>query len=104
MKIQINSDNNVKIDEKRQAYFTQLIESELKLYESHITRIEAHLSDQDGSKSGQNTKQCMLEARLEDRQPIAVSTKADTVDFALSGAIQKLLAALKTIVAKIEHH
>lgn len=36
-----------------------------------ISRVEVHLSDEDGKKGGQNDKRCMMEARLDGRQPAA---------------------------------
>jgi hypothetical protein len=45
---------------------------------SHITRIEVHLSDENGKKEGHNDIQCILEARIEGRDPIAVRCDADT--------------------------
>ncbi len=33
--------------------------------------MEVHRSDENGSKSGQNDKRCVTEARLEGRQPVA---------------------------------
>jgi len=35
-------------------YFTSLIEEALKNFEPHITRIEVHLSDENGKKEGLN--------------------------------------------------
>ena len=49
----------------------------------HITRVEVHLSDENGDKDGQNDMRCMMEARLEGRQPIAVTHQAATLDEAV---------------------
>jgi hypothetical protein len=46
----------------------------------------------------------MIEARLEGRQPIAVTNQADTHDQAVSGAIDKLAACLDTIINKLSNH
>lgn len=55
-----------------------------------VTRLEVHLSDQNGGKSGQRDKRCVMEARLEGRQPIAASDDATTLDQAVRGAADKL--------------
>ncbi len=104
MKIQFNTDRTINGDEKQKDFYTDLLTTELARYESHITRIEAHLTDQNGIKDGVNDILCLLEARLEGRQPIAVSDQADTVAEAVSGAIDKLIAALEPILDRIQHH
>jgi len=104
MTIQINTDKTISGDENNQDYFTSLIKEELKRYESHITRVEVHLKDENGKKDGHNDMSCTLEARVKGKQPIAVTSQADTVSLALTGAIDKVKAALKTIVGRIEHH
>lgn len=78
MIIQFNTDHNIKGTENFTATFTELITDELERFSSHITRIEAHLTDENGNKDGQNDMRCVLEARIEGRQPIAVTNQADT--------------------------
>ncbi len=104
MKIQFNTDKTIDGDEKHQQHFTSLISETLERYQSHITRIEVHLSDENGKKEGLDDVKCLLEARLEGRQPMAVSAKADTVELALSGALDKLVASLQTILGRIHRH
>lgn len=104
MKIQFNTDKTISGDKKQEEYFTTLIADDLKRYESHLSRIEVHLSDENGKKEGFNDMQCLLEARMEGRQPIAVTCQADTVERAVSGAIDKLKAALNTIIGRQSNH
>ncbi len=47
---------------------------------------------------------CLPEARLERRQPIAVTERANDYELAVSGAIRKLKTSLCTIVEKLKHH
>jgi hypothetical protein len=49
-----------------------------------------HLSDENGKKEGYNDIQCILEARIEGRDPIAVRCDADTAKNAVLGAIDKV--------------
>jgi len=104
MKIQFNTDKTITGNEKDQLYFNSLIADGLENFESHISRIEVHLSDENEKKEGLNSKRCLLETRLEGRQPIAVSCQADTVELALSGAIDKLTASLDTIIGRRQDH
>jgi hypothetical protein len=104
MKIQFNTDKTITGNEKDQLYFNSLIADGLENLESHISRIEVHLSDENGKKEGLNSKRCLLETRLEGRQPIAVSCQEDTVELAVSGAIHKLTASLETIIGRRQDH
>lgn len=104
MKIQFNTDKTISGEERNEDYFTSLITDELERFESHITRIEVHLTDENGKKDGQNDIRCLLEARIEGKQPIAVSDQADTIASAVSGALDKLKNSLETIIGRMTHH
>lgn len=105
MIIQFNTDHNIDGTESFAGTFTELITTELSRYSSYITRVEAHLADEDGSgKDGKNDIRCVLEARLEGRQPIAVTTHADTHYSAVEDALEKLKASLNTITGKMKEH
>lgn len=102
MKIQFNTDKTIDGEARRQDYFTAMIEDSLDRFESSITRIEAHISDQNGMKEGQNDIQCVLEARMEGRKPLAVTAKGDSTEQAVSAAIDKLIAHLETVLGKMQ--
>lgn len=97
MIVQFNTGHNVVGGEKLSEPLTLLIADELERFSAHITRVEVHLSDEDGNKNGQNDKRCMLEARMEGRQPIAVTNKDNSYQMAVEGAITKLISSLETI-------
>lgn len=102
MIIQINTDKTIIGEERSNVFFTSQIDEALQRFKSHITRIEVHLKDENGQKDGFNTISCLLEARLEGRQPIAITNKADTADLAITGAIDKIKAAIETIIGKTQ--
>jgi ribosome-associated translation inhibitor RaiA len=104
MTIQINTDKNIKGSEGFITSSKDLINAQLERYTELISRVEVHFSDEDGSKDGLNTKRCLIEARLEGKQPIAVKNQADTNHMALSGALDKLNASLNTIVGRMKNH
>jgi hypothetical protein len=104
MKILINTDKTIHADERHRDFFTDQIAEEMDQYQSHITRIEVHITDQNGKKEGMNDIRCLMEARLEGRQPIAVSDQADTVEAAVSGAIEHLQNALESILERKENY
>lgn len=104
MIVQFNTDKTIDGDEKNQNYFTSQINEDLSKYNSQITRIEVHLSDENGKKEGLNDVKCVLEARLEGKAPIAVTQQAGSVELAVSGAIDKLKNSLETILGRIQNY
>ena len=103
MKIQFNTDKTVNGDERNQEFFTAQIAEELKKFQSHITRIEVHLSDENGKKDGIQDIRCLLEARLGGRKPIAVNCQADSTKLAVTGALDKLNASLSTVIGRLSN-
>lgn len=104
MTVQFNTDKTISGKEEDTAPFIAQINNELSRFSSHISRIEVHLSDENGKDSGQHDIRCMLEARQEGKQPIAVTSQADTTMEAVSGAVDKLKASLKTIMGKEKNY
>ena len=104
MTIQINTDNNLSVHEAFGKQLDDLLNDGLKRFSEHITRLEVHLSDDNGSKVGMNDKRCLLEARLEGRQPIVASQVANNYEQAVHGAIEKLKSSLDTIIGKLRNH
>ena len=104
MTIQLNTDKNLSVHEEFRAKLDDLLSEELSRFSEHITRLEVHLSDENGGKGGQNDKRCMIEARLEGRQPIAVTADADTHEQSVSEAIDKLKNSLDTIFGRSSNH
>ena len=104
MKVQINTDKNATASEELRDSLKVLISEQLKRFDSQITRLEVHLSDEDGSKHGQNDKRCLLEARLEGLQPVAVTEEADTYERAVKGAVDKMKTSLNTMLGRLRNH
>ncbi len=104
MTIQFNTDHNITGNEKLSSPLIALIEKELKRFSDQITRLEVHLSDENGKKEGVNDRRCMLEARIEGKQPIAVTNYANTHEQSVSGAIDKLVTSLDTIYGRMKNH
>jgi ribosome-associated translation inhibitor RaiA len=102
MKIQLNTDAHIAGTESLSAQVTATVEQALERFDGHITRVEVHLSDENGAKSGQKDKRCMLEARLEGRQPVAVTEHAATLEQAVNGAAQKLAHLLDNTLGRFK--
>lgn len=104
MEIQVNTDNNVEGKQKLETYMTDAIAQGLNRFSDLITRIEVHVSDENGNKKGPNDKRCLLEARLRGLAPIAVTSQEDSVHKAVNSAIDKMRASLNTTVGKMKTH
>jgi ribosome-associated translation inhibitor RaiA len=104
MIIKINTDKNISGEKRSEDFFTSEIAEALQRFESHITRVEVHLKDENGKKEGFNDISCLIEARLEGRQPIAITNQANTVDLAVSGAIDKIKTAIGSVLGKTQKH
>lgn len=101
MKIQINTDNHIEGREELAEQAEATVESTLGHLAEHITRVEVHLSDENSDKGGAHDKRCMMEARLEGHQPIAVTDEAETIAQAIDGAAEKLKHLLNHTLGRL---
>lgn len=104
MQIQFNTDNNVDGSAELIAFLSNILAEGLHRFKDQITRLEVHLSDEDGNKEGQDDKRCLLEARLEGMNPVAVTNLANTDEKAVKGASDKLKALLTTTLGKARNY
>ena len=74
-------------------------------FNDHITRVEVHLSNENSNKKvGHDAVRCMMEARLEGRQPIAVTHQAATLDEAVASAAEKLTGMIESTLGRQSEH
>lgn len=104
MHVQISTDNNIEGRDGLAAHITEVVESTMARFRERITRVEVHLSDQNSEKGGQDDKRCVMEARLQGRQPTAVSHEAATLDQAIEGAAAKLKRTIESAVERMRDH
>jgi ribosome-associated translation inhibitor RaiA len=100
MQIQVNTDHNIEGHQALADQVTGVVERALNRISEHITRVEVHLSDVNGDKSGPTDKRCMMEARLEGRQPVAVTHQAATLDQAVDDAADKLTRLIESTLGR----
>jgi ribosome-associated translation inhibitor RaiA len=100
MQIQINTDHHIEGHEALAAWATGEVKNTLSHHSDHITRVEVHLSDENGHKSGTNDKRCVMEGRLEGRQPMAVIHHAETLYRAVTGAADKLNRMIESTLGR----
>lgn len=101
MQVQTNTDRNITGSEGLAAQAQTIVEGALARFSDQITRVEIHLSDENGGKGGGEDKRCLMEARLEGRQPIAVTHQAATVEAAMDGAANKLKRAIASTLGRL---
>lgn len=101
MKILFNTTGNIPESKETRASLTALISAELRRFRYRITRLEIHLSDENGPKEGLNDKRCLLEARLAGRKPIAVTNVANNFEQAADGAVVKLKNSINSITGRL---
>jgi ribosome-associated translation inhibitor RaiA len=104
MTIQFNTDNKVTVSEELRAPLISSISEGLSRFSHQITRVEVHLSDENGDKEGLNDKRCMIEARLAGMKPIAVTNHGNTHEQAVEGAVEKLKTSLDTIIGRLRNY
>lgn len=104
MKIQLNTDDHIQGTEALAARVSAMVEQALERFREHVTRVEVHLSDENGGKQGQKDQRCMLEARFEGRQPVAVTEHAATLEQAVHGAALKLERLLDSTIGRLNEH
>jgi hypothetical protein len=101
MQVQVNHDNHLRIAQDTSERLSLTVQNSLAQYERQITRVEMHLGDVNGGKHGSDDKRCMLEARLDRMEPIAVTHQAPSVQLAVDGALKKLEHALSHAIGKL---
>ncbi|WP_396595391.1 HPF/RaiA family ribosome-associated protein [Brevundimonas sp. R86498] len=94
MQVQINTDNTLPGREAMLGEIESAVRDRLSRFEDRLTRVEVHLTDEDGSGNDVNDKRCLIEARPAGQDPVSVSDQAGSIDQATSGALGKLTTVL----------
>lgn len=100
MIVQINTDHNIEGHERLKSYISDELKKTLLRFEDKVTRLEVHLGDENSGKTGFNDKRCLIEARPEKMQPLAVTYHSDSVEKAFHGALDKIKKVLETTYEK----
>jgi ribosome-associated translation inhibitor RaiA len=100
MQVLVNHDNRVRIGEAVSTRLAGVIEASLQRFGDRVTRIELHLTDENAHKGGAADHRCVIEARLANLAPIAVTNRAEAFQVAFEGALEKLQRALEHALGK----
>lgn len=79
------------------------VRNTLVRFQDRITRVEVHLKDVNGPKSG-NDKQCTIEARPAGMDPVVVTSDAEDLWTAITDAARKLQRKLQNDFEKKRPH
>jgi len=104
MQIQVNTDHNIDGRQRVSEYVRGVVEHAVSHFERQVTRVEVHLSDDNGAKSGPDDKRCVMEARLGSIEPVVVTHRGANLDEAIHGAAAKLKRSLANDIARAQAH
>ena len=102
MIIEVNSDQSIDGGNDLNEYTRSVIEKAFNRFGDEITRVEVHLSDENGPKGSDNhgDKRCMIETRMRGVQPLAVTAHADNLHVAIANATDKSMRAMENTIGK----
>ncbi|MBC7714601.1 MAG: hypothetical protein H7177_14745 [Rhizobacter sp.] len=103
MNIQISTDKNIDGGEKFSTYVNGVVNEAVAGFNTQITRVGVHFTDQNSSKVGFQDKRCVMEYHIAGRSTTAVSHDADSVDEALAGAVEKARHSIEHTLGKIKN-
>ncbi len=103
MKIQVNTSSSVEGSDALTLVIEATVHSALDRYGDRLTRVEAHLSEDD-SAPGESREglQCMLEVRPTGMDPVVVTAVADTLEQACHDAGRKMQSVLDSTFGRID--
>jgi Sigma 54 modulation protein / S30EA ribosomal protein len=100
MLIEVRTDGNIQGSERFSEHVKTLVHAALDRFGDRIRRIDVHLSDAVGNKTGHDDKCCMIEARCDGREPIVVTRQEATIDQAIHGAVASLKKSVESAFGK----
>jgi ribosome-associated translation inhibitor RaiA len=103
MQILINSGNTIPMNARLSGVLESDLHRILSRFEAQLTRIEVHVSDENGVKKADPLdKRCTLEARPRHFQSLTVTNNAADIQTAVSGAAGKMHRLLETTFGRIQ--
>lgn len=80
------------------------VRAKLARFEERLTRVEVHVSDENGRKGGADDKTYTIEVRPRGDRPIGVTEHADDVDTAARKADNTMAQRLERVLGREERH
>jgi ribosome-associated translation inhibitor RaiA len=101
MQVQVNTDKNIEHHASLTSHVESVVKDTLSHFNGQISRVEVHLSDENAHKSGDGDLRCLMEARIQGYQPLAVTEHAVNVHQAIQGAADKLKRAVESALGRL---
>jgi ribosome-associated translation inhibitor RaiA len=101
MQINVNTDKTIEHHTGLNDHVQQVVQAALQRFGEHINRVEVHLSENNAKKSVDGDIRCMMEARVNGYQPIAVSDHNATLHQSIHGAADKLQRAVDSALGRL---
>ncbi len=101
MHIEVHTDNHIKGSEALASSIQSTVEATLGRFSERITRVDVHVSDDNGPKKGGDDIKCAMEVRLEGLKPAGVTHHASQLEDAVSGAADKLLRVIDHTLGRL---
>lgn len=103
MDININTDHNIKGDERLIDVVTTLVSRAMRPIKSRLTRVEVHIKDVRGPKSGEDIE-VTIEGRPAGMRPYAVTETGTNIEQTVRAAGKTLRDRLKREFGKRSDH
>lgn len=100
MQFLFNSDNQTQLGSETADTVEAMVGERLGRISDKLTRVEVHLSDVDGPRSGGADMKCVIEIRPNAMRPITAVGQASTVEDAVRAAADKVLTAFERQIGK----
>lgn len=100
MKITVNSDSSIAMNASLAKRIMGEAAEVLDRFSDRLTRVEIHLTDVDGGKTGKVDKRCLVEVRATRIQPLVASAHGKELPAAVREAMGKILRALNSALGK----
>ncbi len=101
MQIIIHTDSTIERHQGLDEHVQGVVKGAVDRFSEQITRVEVHLSDNKSQKSNDGDNRCLMEARVNGYQPIAVSAHGPTLHQAIAGGAEKLKRALDSALGRL---
>ncbi|MDP1630400.1 MAG: hypothetical protein Q8L66_03140 [Caulobacter sp.] len=101
MDVQINTANNIEGREALSQQLELVVRDRLSRFADRLTRVDLHVSDENGDKHATHDKRCVIEARPAGLDPVTATDQAGSIDQATTGALGKVVSALETVFGKL---
>lgn len=101
MQINVNTDKTIERHAGLDDHVHKVVEAALHRFGEHISRVEVHLSENNAQKSSDGDIRCLMEARINGYQPIAVSDHNATLHQSINGAADKLQRSIESALGRL---